>query len=79
MADNLDDTPDEADCAFIMRNIDQPEFVEAIQDVLKALLTENTSGLEIKVSMNDCEGYPVLQKIFDYMQGTIATSTGYAF
>lgn len=60
-----------------MRNFDNPEYTEALQEVLEALLQDNPTGIEIRISLNECEGYSVLQRIFDYMQGVIVSSTGY--
>jgi hypothetical protein len=59
-----------------MRNVDNLEYVEAIQGVLNALLHDNRGGIEIRVSLNECEGFSVLQRIFEYMQGVISSSTG---
>jgi hypothetical protein len=62
-----------------MRNIDNPNYIEALEDVLLALLHDNPSGIEIRLTLNECEGYPVLQRIFEYMQGVVVNSTGYHY
>lgn len=75
MADNFDESPEDADCAFIMRNVG-PEYIEALNDLLVALLEETSGSLEVKVSLNDCEGYQVHQRVFEYVHSMITSSTG---
>lgn len=74
--DNFDDTPDDNEYAFIMRNI-EPEYVEALHELLTALLEENTAGLEVKVSLNECEGYQIHHRILEYVQTLLVIPNTY--
>ena len=59
-----------------VRNIDSVEMAEAIAELIETLTRDNPEGVHLKVILNDCDGYPTLVKISEYVQRIVATSSG---
>mgnify|MGYP000169662855 CR=1 FL=1 len=60
----------------ILRNIDFTDIGEGLVEMLEAIMNQCPEGVHLKVTLNECEGYPTLVKIFDYVQRMVATSSG---